>query len=92
MRSGNKALLREKDSFWGGLMSADIIPDPPHLVFHLVNVLFYFLIFDSFLFDLIGQLGDRESGVYASCVLQKGLVNESVLALHTLLYVDFKCA
>ena len=82
MTSGNKAFLREKDSFWGGILSAGIVPDPPHLVFHLVNVLFYFLIFDSFLFDLIGQLGDRESGVYASGVLQKGLVNESVLALH----------
>lgn len=68
-------------------MSADTVPSLPHLVFHLVNVLFNFLIFDSFLFDLIGQLGDRESGVYASGVLQKSLVYESVLAL---VYVEFK--
>ena len=54
---------------------------PSHLVLHLVNVLFYFLIFDPLLLDLICQLGDRKSGVNASGVLQQGLIHESVLAL-----------
>lgn len=55
--------------------------DHPHLIFHLVNVLFNFLIFDPLLLDLISQLGDRKPWVNASGVLQQGLVHESVLAL-----------
>ncbi len=76
----------------GPFLAHYILSLPPHLIFHLVNVLFYFLIFHSFLFDLIGQLGDRESGVYASGVLQKSFVHESVLALYAVTRVEFKLA
>ena len=40
---------------------AEAVTTLPHLVLHLVNVLFNFLIFDTFLFDFIRQFGDGKA-------------------------------
>ena len=55
--------MREEISDFGGLRLAN-------LVFHLVHILFGFLIFDAPFFYLIGELGDGKAGINPPRVLQ----------------------
>ena len=52
-------------------------------IFYGIGVLFQLFVFQRFLFDLVGELGDREAGVNAAAVLLQRVVNKLVLLLKT---------
>ena len=55
----------------------------PYRILECIGILFYLFVFYSFLFDLVGQVRDREARVNATTVFFETVINKLVLILKT---------
>ena len=63
----------------------------PYRVLECIGILFYLFVFNSFLFNLVGQVRHREARVNSTTVFFETVINKLVLILKSWLQINKKC-